>query len=150
MLSGVFTTGPAADCVVEPDCAPWLLSGCRPELATRTRVTWLSAVVDVRRLADGTTPRTFTLRRGSNGFILGGAHFEFWTRDCHRVFAWHSFWDCARTPNPSWRYDCETHDDPNAMTLNRQWVRTHFPIPTNVKWMTVSANDNLDVVWSVR
>jgi hypothetical protein len=149
ILSGVLTTSPAWHCGLEPDCVPWLASGCDPALAS-PRVSWLSAIVDVADLADGTTPRTFTIKRTRAGRIIGGASFQFWTRDCEEVhwLAWHTFWECRYGQTP-YGFPCESKRSPDAV-LGLDWIRATFPLPPEVAWMTISANDNLNIAWTVR
>lgn len=155
IASGIVTTGPALECGLQPDCLPWLQSGCDPALAGRDPAA-LTAIVNVAGLADGTTPRTLVIRPSSpQGRILGGAFVQFWRRDCTEVRSatWHSLYDCDPGGNPyrplGSRPPCEEHRTRDAIGQHLDWVRTSFPIPRGVAWMTISANDNLNIVWSL-
>lgn len=149
IVSGVLSTSPAWECALEPDCAPWLASGCDPALATQGPA-WLTAIVDVASLADGVTRRAFTIRRGPAGLILGGAHFQFWTADCKEVdrISWHTFWQC-QSGRTAHGFPCEKRRTYDALGSHVESVRATFPLPANVAWMTISANDNVNVRWSV-
>lgn len=153
IVSGVLTTSPAIPCQIQADCAPWLTSGCPAALAGHHQVAWLTAIVDVSAFADGTTPRTMTVRRGSPaGRILGGAFVQFWRGDCTEVrsASWHSFWDCGTQPNPYRPGQPRPCQKTGRHTvLGWESVSTTLTVPSGVRWMTVSANDNLNIGWQL-
>lgn len=155
IISGVLTTGPAVECGLQPDCLPWLQSGCQPALAGSDPA-WLTAIVDVTRRADGRTRQTLVIRTGPpHGRILGGVFVQFWRSDCTEVrsASWHSFYDCGPGRDPYRPYGprppCEQHRTADAIGHRLDWVRTRFRIPRGVAWMTISANDNINIRWSL-
>lgn len=154
IASGVLTTSPAVDCSLVPDCRAWLQTGCRPTLAGRDPA-WLASIVDVRDLADGTTPRMLVIRPGAPaGRIIGGVFVQFWRDHCIelRSASWHSFWDCGAAANPYRRYGprppCRKTRSANAV-VGLEQVQTTLTIPPGVAWMTVSANDNVNLTWQL-
>jgi hypothetical protein len=155
ITSGVLTTSPAWGCGAQPECLPWLESGCNPALAGRDPA-WMSSIVSVAEMADGSTPRTIVIRRGSpTGRYFGGAYVQFWRRDCTEVTwtSWHSFWDCGARPSRyrpnALRPRCDATWTADPIGSRLVSVRTRFPIPRGVAWMTVSANDNVNLVWTI-
>jgi hypothetical protein len=129
ITGGVFTTSPAWDCGWEPDCIAWRQSGCSPSLAGREPAL-LTAIENVADMADGATTRTFSAVTGQPaGVDFGGVMVQFWTRDCMEVryARWQSFYDT--------RYS-------GSRTVD-------FTVPARARWMTVTANDNANIAWSL-
>lgn len=128
IVSGILTTSPAWDCSFVPDCRAWIQTGCDPALTGRDPA-WLTSIEDVAELADGKKQRTFEIREGEPaGAVLGGVVVQFWRDSCVEVGRWHS-------------YDVAT---------SQFWFRTTFKIPSGVRWMTVTGNDNVNIVWTLR
>ena len=125
IVSGVLTTSPSWSCQFAPECAAWLMSGCDPALAGRDPA-WLASIVDVRTLAD--SDRRFRYGVDSVGVVPGGVSIEFWTAGCRRI-SWARVW--PRMPWLGWT----------------AW--THLPVPADAAWMTVTANDKVNLVWEL-
>lgn len=143
IVDGVFTTGPAIGCGVQPDCAAWLVAGC-PAAVAGLEASWHAAIVPVG--ADAGEERRFVIRRGrGESVIFGGVVVEFWTRGCDLLpGSWRSFYDCF-PPACS-----ERHRELMGMRLGVDRMRTTLHIPDGAAFMTISANDNLNIVWSLR
>lgn len=144
IVDGIFTTGPAVGCELAPDCAAWRAAGCPGALAG-VDPAWHASIVSVRERAG--TARAFEVRRGrGESLLLGGVVVQFWTRSCTPLGRpWSSFWSCRLDPacSSQRRYA-------NGLRLGSEWVRTTLVIPSGAAWMTVSANDNLNIRWSLR
>jgi hypothetical protein len=134
IVSGVYVTGPLGDCRWMPDCRAWLESDCN-EALTGHDPAWLSSIVDVADLADGTTKRVFRWGPGDPvGLQMGGIVVQFWTEGCTEITSadWYS-WEDSRGANC-----CSSK------------MRTILRVPTDAKWMTVSGStDNLHIVWAL-
>src|SRR5687767_4676411 len=113
--SGTILTGfPGSACGYAPDCYAWLESGCDPALAGRNPA-WMTSIVDVADLADGTTWRVFDydslLPSPTEGpYLNGGVYIQFYREDC-----------------------VQKADAPGYKTAGAV-----FPIPSGAKWMTVA------------
>lgn len=133
--------GEARDCQwtewmagANPECAAWLKSGCNSALAGRDPAVTAS-IVDISRLADGTTRRVFTWRAiGYPGFgIGGGVVVQLWRKDCTEIRT--SKWRSAEWYGP------------------RRWsnrTSTALTIPSSARWMTVTTNDTANLTWTLR
>lgn len=142
IIDGVFTTGPAVGCGLQPDCAAWLAAGCSAALAG-VDPAWHASIVDVTDRA-GTSAR-FAIARGvGESVILGGVVVQFWTAACTELpGSWSSFWDCHGPPCYSEaRYLA-------GARFGRERVRTTLSIPERAAWMTISAKDNLNLDWTL-
>ncbi len=132
IVSAVYTTSTAMDCQWLPDCRAWLESHCNPALTGRDPA-WLTSIVDVADLADGTTPRVFEYRDvrrgGPPGANMGGVMVQFWREGCTEI--------------PSSRWD--PWDD---VTWEKSWGTT-LAVPSGAKWMTVGGNDSINFVWTL-
>ena len=117
-------------CQMAPDCIAWRES-CRSGLTGR-EPGFMSSIVDVASLSDGTTERRFEFGNGDpGGLVWGGAHVQFWDFGCEEIreARWRST-DCGRDPY------CPS---------------TTFRIPRQATWMTVTGyQDNLNLAWTLR
>jgi hypothetical protein len=146
IIDGVFTTSPAVGCHVAPDCAAWAAAGCPGALAGVDPALHASIVAVEGRAG---TPRAFEVRRGTGeSILLGGVEVQFWTNRCTEIQpSWNSFWDCRLDPACSSK---RRYVDGTGLYIGREWVRTTLSIPAGSAWMTVSANDNLNIDWTLR
>lgn len=119
-----------------PECAVWLKSGCNPVLAGRNPAVTAS-IVDIKSLADGTTPRTFDWRavRYPGFGAGGGVVVQLWRNDCTEIVS------------SRWRSLDRPHYDNSSWTSRPS---TTFSIPPSTKWMTVTTNDTADLTWTLR
>jgi hypothetical protein len=133
IVDGENITGPIGGCGTMPDCAAWLASGCRAELAGRNPAMY-SSIVDVADLADGKTRRYFEARHGNPvGLKAGGLMLEFWSADCHQTqhrLGWWGGIECRSTG---------THSQCVALTT----------LSPRTKWLTVTSNGNVHMRWTL-
>lgn len=121
MILGGLGFLPPQECRGAPDCLAWLQSDCNPRFAGLGPA-WLTSIVDVADLADGTKNRWFDLEPGQPvGNVAGGAVIQFWRADCSEIG--------SRPPTTT--------------------GETRFVIPIGVQWMTVTASDNRHVFWTM-
>ena len=139
IIDGVFTTGPASSCTFQADCALWVARGC-PADQSAVNPSLHAAIVDVRDRA-GTTS-AFEIRNGAGqGVIIGGVFVQYWTTGCDRLEPqWRSFYDCEGPP-------CDSERGGPLGLRERTW--TTLSIPASAAWMTISANDNLNIDWTL-
>lgn len=126
--------GRALDCQSgNPECLAWLTSGCSAALAGRDPAVTAS-IVDVAKLADGRTARTFAWRAGDPvGPAAGGVVVQLWRKDCTEIRA--SKWRSALWGRSS-------------LSANRHHAT--FVIPRDAAWMTVTTNDTANLRWTLR
>ena len=116
-----------------PECFLWLKSGCNPALAGRNPAVTAS-IVDINKLADGTTPRVFEWRAiSSPAFGIGGVVVQLWRKNCTEI------------PSSTWRA-LDRHG-PGSWTVRPS---TTFAIPSSAVWMTVTTNDTAKLKWTLR
>lgn len=120
----LFAPGPGPGCDTNPDCLPWILSGCRAELAGLDPGLF-SSIVDVSKLAASTKTRVFVMDHGPPGLVWGGASLEFWNSKCERVR------QIGRYQAPIKRY-------------------REFRMPRSARWMTVATVDTTTIHWELR
>ena len=141
LRSGSFVSGDGwlfdsdlGGCQMAPDCIAWLESGCRTSLSGR-EPGFMSSIVDVASLSDGTTERRFQFGAGHPaGLVWGGAQVQFWDFGCEEIreARWHST-------------DCD--EDAGG----RNCYSTTFPIPRSATWMTVTGyQDDVNLAWTLR
>jgi hypothetical protein len=118
-----------------PECLAWLKSGCNPALAGREPAVTAS-IVDVTKIADGTTQRAFSWRATSApaDVLSGGVVLQMWTKDCKEI------------KSTAWRSVERFPDNPRGWT-NRP--TTTFRIPSTAKWMTITTNDSANLTWTL-
>lgn len=132
--TGWLLDGQIGGCQMSPECAAWLHIGCEQALAE-----WdpglTASIVDVDELADGPpVERVFKIADGwPSGPVWGGAHLQFWTRDC------------AEITEARWRStDCDGDESGRNCSSRR------FLIPPTAKWMTVTGyQDNVNLFWTL-
>jgi len=131
IISGVLTTSPSWSCRMVPDCAAWLASGCDPTLAGRDPA-WLASIVPIGTLADGATARQLAYGPAESvggvplGVVPGGVTVEFWLGDCSPIGRWTRIWP----PSGGLR-----------------WGAGSVVVPRGAAWMTVTANDKVNLAW---
>lgn len=142
IIDGLFTTGYAMGCLGTPDCTAWVAAGCPAHLAGIDPAGHTSIVSVATRAG---TSRVFEVRRGTGeSILLGGVKVQFWTKDCTELHpSWHSVYDCHGACSS----EARTID---GISIGREWTRTTLSIPARAAWMTVSANDNLNIRWTLR
>lgn len=119
---------PAAErsgCQYAVDCLTWLQSGCNPALAGRDPALTAS-IVDVRKLADGRTRRSFqTVAPAIPPWGLWpGAVIQLWRQNCTEIHG-------AKRHTIGSDSKCDWHPYPSLQC-------EAFRIPTGTRWMTVS------------
>jgi len=142
IIDGVFTTGPAGRCTFQADCIAWRASGCSETFAD-VPVAAHTAVVDVRDRAG--SERTLQIERGDGAsLIIGGVFVEYWSGFCVKLEPeWRSFYDCVA---PTCTAEPVTT---GVVRVGRERVTATLQIPPSAAWMTISANDNLNLDWSL-
>ena len=105
-------------CSEMPDCQAWLRSGCDAAL-TGVDPAWLTSIVDVGDLADGTS---------------------------YRLFEYSSVW--AWVYIQFWRADCTEIRDSERESPTPDRVRFPI-IPSGAKWMTVTGNAGVNIHWTL-
>lgn len=135
IIDGLFTTGYAMGCLGTPDCTAWVAAGCPAHLAGIDPAKHTSIVSVATRAG---TSRVFEVRRGTGeSILLGGVKVQFWTNGCTELqTSSHSASSTARMVN--------------GIRLGRHWTRETLVIPDSATWMTVSANDNLNIEWTLQ
>jgi hypothetical protein len=128
---GAAYVGPSpAGCSVTAECAAWLASGCRPELAGRDPGLH-DSIVSLRGISRA---RAWELRvrpeqvvAGAPSLVWGGLTLELWDGGCQ----------------PLMRIG-PTHDDYHAID-----DRARFRMPPNAVWMTLASSDNTRLRWAL-
>jgi hypothetical protein len=117
-----------------PECAAWLKSRCNPALAGRNPAVTAS-IVDIRKLADGTTPRRFEWQAFSYpGWTVGGGVVVQLRRA-----------SCTEIVTSKWRSLAWYS---SGLEVTRPG--TTFVLPRGAAWMTVTTNDSANLEWRLR
>ena len=132
-------------CGLAPDCAAWLQSGCDPALAGHDPA-WLTSIVDVSDLADGTTRRVLSTRRT---LWRSGVYIQLWRGNCDEIGECASTrWSPSTEPWRDWDRPLGCH---RAEIPPSRWAwGDPLIIPRRARWMTISASSAVNTVWTLR
>ena len=124
IVGSYIETGQSHNCEGLPDCLAWLTSECDPALAGKDPA-WLTSIVDVAELAEDRQPRKFAF---SSQYATAHQTFvQFWTDGCREIRG-------ARAASTAAGFE-------HQKTLS---------IPADAKWMTVSGDSGVRLLWTLK